>query len=122
MYRKVLVVEDNEAVARLYSAVLDNAAIAGTAADAITLAQSGKYDLVLMDVSLPDSDGATAAVELRERGYAGPIVLVTGGMRPHDSEAARRAEVAEIVIKPVLPTELREIVDRYIHPTGKVPC
>ena len=45
--------------------------------------RDGSWDLVLLDLVLPDMDGREAARQLRELGFHSPIVMLTG----HDSEA-----------------------------------
>jgi signal transduction histidine kinase len=82
---RVLLVEDNEAHAQLATAWIDqegNGRFAVICADRLSgaLAQlsSSPYDLVLLDLSLPDSEGLETFHALRARAGATPIVLMTG--------------------------------------------
>ena len=51
---------------------------AETAARAMSMVDSDKPDLVIMDVSLPDKDGRDAVAEMREQGFKNPIIMITG--------------------------------------------
>lgn len=79
----VLIVDDDERNAKLARDVLAAAGLntlsATTAAEGIALAREHLPDLVLMDVHLPDLDGAEAARRLKEgmRTAAIPIVALT---------------------------------------------
>lgn len=54
-----------------------------TAGAAIDLLKDEIFDLVLLDVGLPDMDGREACKVMRRNGFAGPVILLTA----HDSEA-----------------------------------
>jgi len=73
----------------------------------------GGYDLVLMDVILPDVDGIEAT--RRIRALAGdaarvPIVGISGRAAPSDETAARAAGMDAYVMKPVSPSRLAEVI------------
>lgn len=78
---RILVVEDNAAMARLISKGLSEQ---GHAVDVSTGGQEGEelavsvaYDLVILDVMLPDQDGLVTCRNLRRRGARMPIILLT---------------------------------------------
>ena len=56
---------------------------AGNGADAKTRAAEALYDLVILDVGLPDIDGRDLCRDLRTQGVKSPILMLTG----HDSDA-----------------------------------
>ncbi len=56
---------------------------AETAGQAIEALKEDVFDLVLLDVGLPDMDGREACKVMRRNGFAGPVILLTA----HDSEA-----------------------------------
>jgi DNA-binding response OmpR family regulator len=56
---------------------------ASSGAGAVQLAKSDHFDLLLMDVGLPDIDGREAVKILRKGGFRSPIIMLTG----HDGEA-----------------------------------
>ena len=106
----VLIVEDNDPVAEIFVAALGNAGHdvdhSITGAGALHRIVRRHYDIVVMDVALPGDDGAKVAAQLRERGYDGPILAVTGGLIATDPEALQKAGFAAVLRKPVLPDEL----------------
>ena len=86
--RKILVVDDDDAVRETLCEQLDlngefESASAANAAEGMRVAREGHFDLVIMDVGLPDMDGRAAVKTLREEGFRNPIIMLTG----HDSEA-----------------------------------
>lgn len=56
---------------------------AGDAASAIEQVKDGHFDLLIMDVGLPDMDGREAVKIMRNNGFNSPILMLTG----HDSDA-----------------------------------
>lgn len=80
----VLVAEDNAAAQRIIEAVLTamghSATIVGNGALAVAEAAIGRYDVILMDIMMPEMDGPTATRKIRELGgRAGgiPIIALT---------------------------------------------
>ncbi|MBB4284908.1 response regulator [Roseospira goensis] len=99
--RTVLVVEDDEAVRSLVAAALGDIGgldvrSCGSATEALAVVSDVAPDLFLLDVQLPDMDGAALAGALRTRpGLAGtPTVLLTG--RPDLAERMRHDDAAII--------------------------
>ena len=56
---------------------------AGSGSDAMARAKEGLYDLVILDVGLPDTDGRELCRLMRKQGVKSPIVMLTG----HDTDA-----------------------------------
>lgn len=91
---KLLAVEDDpslsfvleEALAHTREAEID-ATMASSLAQALRQLESGSFQLVLLDLSLPDSDGIETLSRVRERQPEVPIVVLTGN---DDPELARR--------------------------------
>lgn len=101
---RVLFVDDDAAVRRLASHHLEtlNAQVelAENGKIAIEKALAGVYDLVIIDVDMPEMDGLTATRELRKRGYSGIIVAMTGMTGPGDRERCVQAGCNQYVPKP----------------------
>jgi two-component system, sensor histidine kinase len=86
---------------------------AATGAAAVEAVARGGYDIVLMDVILPDVDGIEAARRIRAlAGSAAriPIIGISGRAAPADEAAARAAGMDAYVIKPVSPSRLAEVI------------
>ena len=85
---KVLVVEDDEALARAVAAVLQGGgfavATAATCAEGLASLHSERPDLLLLDICLPDGDGWQVLAAARARGLlpAVPVVVISGHSIP----------------------------------------
>jgi len=80
--RRILVVDDDRTF-RLSTAELirqdgHDVAVAADAAEAAARIAAERFDLVLLDVRMPGMDGLTAVEVLRRRGYAAPILMISG--------------------------------------------
>jgi two-component system OmpR family response regulator len=77
----VLVVEDDVAMAASIKRALHAAAVVADVAalgdDALWMAQGGTYDVIILDIMLPDMDGVDVCRQLRESGIWTPIIMVT---------------------------------------------
>lgn len=86
-YPRVLLVEDDETLGRVIAKNLAargvTVRIATTAAEALSSCKAGRPDLLLLDIGLPDRSGWDVLRELRARGEAIPVVVMTvGQVRP----------------------------------------
>jgi DNA-binding response OmpR family regulator len=74
---------------------------------AIRLASDAKWDLILLDVMLPNADGFEVCRELRRRRVKTPIILLTA--KAHEAEKVLGLELGadDYVTKPFSPRELR---------------
>src|SRR6187402_1274046 len=78
---RLLVVEDQKKLAHFIKKGLGEAGysvdLAETAAAAESLAAESEYDLIVLDVMLPDQNGFDTARHLRRDGFQGPILMLT---------------------------------------------
>ncbi|HEX8558395.1 MAG TPA: response regulator [Pyrinomonadaceae bacterium] len=117
---KVLVAEDHEDTRVLLRTLLERRGIAvveaGDGVAAVSLAESERPDLILMDGGLPLLDGLAATRRLR--GLASlsgvPIVFLSGHAAPHDPRAARAAGCDEYVVKPFEWARLEGVLNRLL--------
>jgi two-component system, sensor histidine kinase len=80
---------------------------------AVEAVARGGYDLVLMDVILPDVDGIEATRRIRALDSAAartPIIGLSGRAAPGDEASARAAGMDAYVMKPVSPSRLAEVI------------
>jgi PAS domain S-box-containing protein len=116
--RRVLVVEDNhinrfvarEMLQREHCRVDE----AHDGREGVVLAQSNLYDLILMDISMPDLDGVTAALAIQNDPQAqsrqAPIVALTAHALPEDLERFRAAGMVQVLTKPISTGRLRTLL------------
>jgi len=86
--KKILLVDDDEDLREALSEQLVmtedfDVFEAGTGADAMARVRDGLYDLVILDVGLPDTDGRELCRLMRKQGVKAPIMMLTG----HDGDA-----------------------------------
>jgi two-component system cell cycle response regulator DivK len=117
----VLIVEDNERNLKLARDVLEfkgfRTAEAGTATLGIERAESQHPDLILMDIQLPDLDGATALRHLRANPATSAIrvVALTAFAMREDRDRLMAAGFDAYIAKPIdvreFPTQVQEQCD-----------
>jgi len=110
---RLLLVEDTQDVAEAIAAsfarrgdAIDHAATAAAARDA--LAVQG-YDVVILDINLPDGDGTEVLRELRRAGNATPVLMLTARIEVDDRVAALDGGADDYLVKPF---DLRELEAR----------
>ena len=121
--RRVLVVEDVEFNRDMFEAMLSGmgfeVATAGNGREAIEAAKGegdAPFDLVLMDVQMPDVDGLTATKAIRRLpGWASrPILALTAGAFPDEIGACLEAGMNDHISKPATAAILREKATEWI--------
>jgi CheY-like chemotaxis protein len=121
---RVLLVEDGADNRRLISVVLERAGLSvATAVDgragsdeALAAAARGEpYDLVLMDIQMPEMDGYQATRRLRAAGYRGPIVALTAHAMGADVARCREAGCDDVATKPIKRAQLLGVVARHVR-------
>jgi CheY-like chemotaxis protein len=94
-------------------------AFAGTGAEAVRLWREGAFDLILMDVQLPEMDGVEASrlimEEARRVGKPAVILGLTAHASPEDQQRCLEAGMAAYIAKPVQPRDLLEAMDRLLR-------
>jgi signal transduction histidine kinase/CheY-like chemotaxis protein len=114
----ILVVEDNPTSQRLLAAVLQkqgyDVTIACDGSEAVCLTSRSAFDLILMDIQMPNMDGVQATTEIRKRerksGSHTAIVALTAHAMRADQERFLRAGMDGHIAKPVRPNELLAVV------------
>ena len=118
---KILVVEDEPTIAAMLNVDLTSegydVTLASTGPDALRLAASFEYALILLDVMLPGRDGFEVCRELRRAGRRMPIVMLTA--RTHDAEKVMGLELGadDYITKPFNPRELRARIKAVLRRT-----
>jgi CheY-like chemotaxis protein len=117
--KRLLVVDDNVDGAESLAIVLRQAGhdviTAHDGRRALERAREGAFDVVLLDIDLPDGlDGYEVARRIRSGGGSSPPVLValTGFGQQEDQARALQAGFRSHLVKPVDPAELRALLDR----------
>jgi GAF domain-containing protein/CheY-like chemotaxis protein len=110
---RILLAEDNPVNQKLALRLLDRmgyrADVAGNGLEAIAALEGAAYDVVLMDIQMPELDGLEATRRIRRRWPAeGPrIVAMTANAMDGDREACLEAGMDDYIAKPIAPDALQ---------------
>ncbi len=117
--QRVLLAEDNPVNREVAEQLLHGTGLVVESAEdgavAVELALSRHYDLILMDMQMPELDGLAATHAIRTRqGNGTPIVAMTANAFDEDREACLAAGMNDHVAKPVNPQRLYETLLRWL--------
>jgi len=111
---KILIVDDERDLVDAYVRLLERAGHrcvgAFGAHEAIELIDADTPDLVLTDLSLPDSNGLEVIRHLRAKSAIIPIIVMSGHNTQGMNEAARAAGANLCLLKPVSIAELKRVI------------
>jgi two-component system, sensor histidine kinase and response regulator len=118
---KILVAEDNLVNQKLAGRLLEKrnhiVTIVRNGKEALVALEKDHFDLVLMDIQMPEMDGFEATGILRERektnGGHQPVVAMTALAMNGDKERCIKAGMDGYISKPIRPRDLDEVLDRY---------
>lgn len=114
----VLVVDDDEillrGVTRMLRAKGFVVSSANNGQDALKLASTQRFDVVLSDISMPELDGVQLLRRLRDVDMHVPVVLITGEPTVSTAAAAMEYGAFRYLTKPVDPDSLLAVVERAI--------
>ncbi len=122
---RILIVEDDENIAKMLEATLDVVGyehhVCADGASAVTEALSGGYDLILLDVMLPEMDGFEVIRRIRDGGT--PVIFLTARQSLTDKVTGLRLGAEDYIVKPFEAMELLariEVVLRRNHHTQTI--
>lgn len=116
----ILLIEDNAASQKLFGDLLRHAGhcvqIAGTADDGIRMALESPFDLIIMDIQLPGTDGLTATRILRDHSPTRdvPILAVTAHAMRGDKRRILDAGCSGYAAKPIAYREFLAEVEKLL--------
>ena len=120
MSARILVIEDDAAIRAMLERGLRLAGHDPTLAESLAAGRElwgASFDLVLLDVMLPDGNGLELLAERRAGGDSTPTVLLTAREEPQLRERAAQAGATAFLSKPFAYDELLACVDR-LAPSG----
>lgn len=121
---KVLIVEDERALADALEHIVRRAGYAADAVyngtDALAQAMEGDYDVIVLDVMLPDMDGFQIVSRLRARGNPTPVLMLTARADVSDKVTGLNAGADDYMTKPFDNAELLARLNALCRRTGEV--
>ena len=120
---RVLVAEDNDFNAQLIEQLLvrrgHHVSLAQNGREALAMLRDSTFDLLLLDIHMPELDGfeVTQEIRRRERESFGhlPIVALTARSRSEDRDRCLAAGMDEFLTKPFRANDLWAVIDRLHH-------
>ena len=118
---KILLAEDNLVNQKLATVLLERrghqVVVVGNGAQALEALAQQTFDLILMDVEMPEMDGVEATSRIRElervQGSHLPIIALTAHALKGDRERFIQAGMDDYLTKPLEPVKLYEAVDTW---------
>jgi CheY-like chemotaxis protein len=117
--RRVLVADDNKDAADALAMLLElsghEVRVAHGGRAALSLAQTFRPDVAILDIGMPDLSGYEVAAQIRREPWGEAIVLIalTGWGRDDDRQRATSAGFDQHMTKPVNPEELEAFLSNY---------
>ena len=124
---KVLLAEDHPINQRLAARILEKAGhsvvLAANGREAVAAFETNAFDIILMDVQMPEFDGFQATAEIRRieraRGTRTPIIALTAHAIKGDKERCLAAGMDTYLSKPIAAHDLLERIDQWrLVPVG----
>ncbi|PSL21981.1 hybrid sensor histidine kinase/response regulator [Shimia abyssi] len=117
---KILVVEDNEINRLVAMDMLEQAGhlpdVAHDGVEGVQMANTQAYDLILMDISMPELDGVEASGIIRNGDGPNrntPILALTAHALPQDQDRFHRAGISETIVKPLTGSVLMQAIKTH---------
>lgn len=115
--REILCVDDNErnlfVIGAMLRAAGHDATECSSGAEALELLASRKFDLVMLDMVMPEMDGLETLAKIRASGGPNaeiPVIACTANVLPDQVEAYRRAGTVGVLAKPIDPRAMLQAV------------
>lgn len=124
---KILIVDDSKEIRDILSKMLSlmgfEAAVASNGNEALNLFLTNSFDLVLTDLEMPDLDGWTLALHIKDKSPNTPVVLITGSEKEAVMERLEGSCIDSILFKPFMLEDIQKTVqimlDEKLGENGK---
>lgn len=114
----VLVVDDNEINRVVAQSLLEDLGVTVTLTssghEALTIAAQQAFDLILMDLQMPEMTGAETTTALRDAGVTAPVIAFTASVVSDEIDKALSSGMSGYITKPVDSKALSTLIERYV--------
>ncbi|MBN1594477.1 PAS domain S-box protein [candidate division FCPU426 bacterium] len=115
---RILLAEDNKSSQEIMIKILERMGhivdVATDGLEVLSLLEKYHYDLIFMDMQMPNMGGLETAYTLRQRGQTLPIVALTANAMKGDREKCLTAGMNDYISKPVNREAILDILQRYV--------
>lgn len=125
---RILLAEDNAVNQKVAVRILDRlgfqADVVQNGLEAVEAASKRPYDLILMDIQMPEMDGLAAAIKIREELPADKqpkIVALTANTQPEERQLYLDSGMDDYVNKPIRIPEIQAMLERVFSPPTSLP-
>ena len=117
---RILAVDDEETIVKLYNNILQNMGhdlvVAHSGAEATQKVAEQQFDLLILDLVLPDMTGIDLLKQIKEKIGEVPVVIVTAKPTLESSmDAIKTGGVYDYIVKPFESRELQEIIQKAVE-------
>src|ERR1700736_4901287 len=102
---RILIVEDEKRIQDFLSRGLESAGyavdVAGTGANAVELVHNTEYDLIILDLMLPDADGLSVLQKIRNRKTSPPVLILSARDAVDDRVRGLELGAGDYLTKPI---------------------
>jgi CheY-like chemotaxis protein len=117
--KKILVVEDDEMnfiyLKQIFKLTKGDVTRVKYGNEAVNYAKDNKFDIILMDIQLPDISGNEATREIRNFDTATPIIAQTASRTPDETDLSLEAGCTEILVKPFTIDDFSRVMSKYVQ-------
>ncbi|HPP12065.1 MAG TPA: response regulator, partial [bacterium] len=115
---RILVIDDDEGIRRLYQAVLGRknyrVTLASSTEEALAVLSREKFDLVLLDLQMPGSDGFVFLDRLQQYEQPPAVVVSSGLATVENAVKAVRLGAKDFIVKPFKVEQLLQTIERTL--------
>lgn len=123
---KVLVVEDNRINQLITKKIIEkhhySAIVVDSGYKALEILDKEYFDIILMDINMPELNGFETSTLIREKGYSMPIIALTAFDKNEITERTKAAGINDIIVKPFEEVQLFTMINFLIQETKTLYC
>ena len=116
---RILIVDDDEFLTETFKVILETVGysveVAATGMQAINLTKDRTYDMIILDIKLPDINGDEVARIMKKQGKKTKIVMITGYEKLAEALKDEAVDVKEVLMKPVSPNSLLTVTKKILR-------
>ena len=118
----ILIVEDNAVCCKVISTFIKSMGYTyfavSCATEGLKILEQGKFDLILLDINLPDMDGFEFTKTIREKGISIPVILCSAFSCKDNfmQDNLHVLHLKDCLTKPIDREDLKYLIEQYIGP------